>query len=366
MLLIHLSSVVCVAQLQTTIQGYVEEKETETTLPGAHVFLANTSIGDITDANGQFAIEEIPAGSYQLVVTMIGYKPYRQIVEPGKGETLTLSLNLEKDIYEVGQITVVEKQPKGWKRDLNSFKRIFLGRTPNRKGCELQNPHILNFKDEHGFFKATASVPIVIENRSLGYKVTYLLNHFSSGLGEYRYQGEPVFEQLEPKNAKEAKRWADRRARTYEGSFPHFLRALAQGTAHTEGFRTYLIDELLWTKSERDFLQFASKNASEVEPNTIVASGDAPHERRLRFSGYLHVRYEQQAMLPEFYNTVQLNYNPSKEAIRSALELLDINPVFNEIGFLNNSYDVGRFGYWGWEGGVCNLLPFDYTPPTTD
>ena len=147
---------------------------------------------------------------------------------------------------------------------------------------------------------------------------------------------------------------------------PHFLRALAHGTAHQEGFRTYLIDELLWTYSERDFLQYISKNESEIEPNTIVSSGNVSHERRLTFSGYLHVRYENQAMLPEFYNTVQLNYNPSKEAIRSAIELLDINPVFNEIGFLNNSYDVGRFGYWGWEGGVCNLLPFDYTPHSSD
>ena len=362
MLIIFAPSGFSVAQHRATLQGYVEEKESDTTLPGAHVFLANTSIGDITDTNGQFAIDNIPAGSYQLLVTMIGYKPHRQVIELTKGETITLALALEKDIYEVGQITVEENQPKGWKRDLNKFRRLFLGRTPNRKGCEIINPHILDFKDDNGFFKASAQEPLIIENRSLGYRITYLLGHFSSGFGEYRYQGEPVFEQLEPKNTREAKRWKERRAQTYEGSFSHFLRSLASGTAYEEGFRTYLIDELIWTKAERDFLQYSKKNDTEIDPNQIVVPGDAPYERKLIFHDYLHVRYVNQSMQAEFFDSVQLNYSPSKEAIRSAIELLNFTAVFNEIGFLNNSYDVGRFGYWGWEGGICNLLPFDYNP----
>ena len=354
--------VISLAQTRATVQGYVEEKASRTTLPGAHVFLANTAIGDITNPEGQFAIEEVPAGSYQLLVTMIGYKPYRQVIDIEAGQTLTLALDLEREIYEVGEITVIENQPKGWKRDLNKFRRVFLGRTQNRKGCEIMNPHVLDFMNERGFFRASAPEPLIIENRALGYRITYLLDNFSAGYSEYRYQGEPVFEDLEPKNEKEAKRWRDRRAKTYEGSFAHFLRSLAQGRAHEEGFRTYAIDALHWTKAERDFLQYVNRNDLEVAPNELVAPGDAPHERRLVFSGYLHIRYENQSMIPEFYDAVQLNYSPSKEAIRSAIELLNINAVFNEIGFLNNSYDIGRHGYWGWEGGVCNLLPFDYTP----
>ena len=353
------------AQGRAAFQGYIEEAESGTTLPGAHVFLANTSIGDISDPNGQFAVQDVPAGSYQLLVTMIGYKPLKQVIQLQRDETLTLALKLEKEIYEVGEITVVEQRSKGWKRDLNKFKRVFLGQTPNRKGCEITNPFDIDFKEEYGFFKASASRPIIVENRSLGYKITYLLSHFSMRSGEYRYQGEPVFEDLEPGSAKETRRWEEMRAKTFEGSFAHFLRSLSAGTAHEDGFRTYIIDELRWTDADRDFMQFTRTNKLEVEPHTLIAPGDSPHERRLAFSEYLHIRYENQSMMPEFYRTVHLNYSPSKEPIRSAIELLNIRPVFNELGFLNNSYDVGQYGYWGWEGGVCNLLPFDYGMGTT-
>lgn len=350
------------AQHRAAVHGYVEEQESGTTLPGAHVFLANTSIGDITDAEGRFSIEGIPAGSYQLLVTMIGYKPHRQVVELNGEDALALALKLERAIYEVGQITVTEDQPKGWKRDLNHFERIFLGRTPNRKGCEILNPHYIDFDEEYGQFTASASRPLVIENRSLGYKITYLLSHFSARAREYRYQGEPVFEPLEAQNDREARQWEERRARTYEGSFRHFLRSLATGTAYEDGFRTYLLDELHWRLPDRDFLAYVEMENAEIAPDSVVVLESLSHERRLSFPAYLHIRYLNQPMLPDFYDTIQLNYNPSKEPIRSALEILTIRPVFNELGFLNNSYDVGRFGYWGWEGGVCNLLPFDYVP----
>ena len=347
------------AQTSSAVQGNVVDTETGETIPGAHAFLASTSIGDITDANGQFTIEGIPAGSYQLLASMIGYKSLQQSIELQPGRTLTLTIRLEKDVYEVGQITVEDRRPRGWRRNFNRFERVFLGNTPNRRGCEIQNPYVLDFKREGNTLAASASAPLVIENRSLGYKVTYLLTDFQSKFGAYRYQGEHFFEPLEPSNEKELERWKGRRAEAYEGSFQHFLRSLVAGAAYEDGFRMYLVDRLIWNLREREFLDAVHEFDAEITPDSFVVASVYPYERQLRFNGYLHVQYLDQTMLSEFYDT-HLKYGMKKEAIRAAIELFEGRATFNELGFLKNAYQVGRHGYWSWESGVCNLLPHGY------
>ena len=70
-----------IAQNKGAIQGIVVDSETEGSLPGVHVYLASSSIGDISNPDGYFRIDQIPAGSYQLIATMIGYQPIQQTID---------------------------------------------------------------------------------------------------------------------------------------------------------------------------------------------------------------------------------------------------------------------------------------------
>ena len=56
-----------------TIEGVVRDSQTGDGLPGANVILVGTSIGASTDINGKYTLRNVPAGSYTIRATYIGY-----------------------------------------------------------------------------------------------------------------------------------------------------------------------------------------------------------------------------------------------------------------------------------------------------
>lgn len=60
--------------LRGTLEGSVVDAETGETLPGAHVFLEDLGLGAITTATGDFAVPDLPTGSYRVRVSYIGYR----------------------------------------------------------------------------------------------------------------------------------------------------------------------------------------------------------------------------------------------------------------------------------------------------
>lgn len=354
-----LSAAPAISQNLGTLSGSVKDENNEV-LPGAHVYIANTTIGDISNPDGSFIIRDVQAGSYQLVVTMIGYKAFQTRVHIQPNETTELEIKLDKDVYEVGEITVTDERPKNWRRDLVRFKRMFLGITDNRRGCDIENPYLMDFSRSNDRFLASAPSPVVVINKALGYKVTYLLEEFSAYGGEFRFAGEPLFEELEPKNDKEAKKWASKRKKAYTGSVQHFLRSLAAGSTEADGFELFLFDRPHWQSPHTRLINFLSKSGTPVDAEALLTDHDLPHERALAFDGYLHVFYDHEMMDRDFYEWVGMPYNASKEPVRAVLFIIDGKATFNEIGFFNNPFGAARLGYWNWESGICNWLPFDY------
>jgi len=60
---------------QGTIRGKVTDFESGETLIGASVVLAGTATGAAADLDGNFSIENVPAGNYDLVCSFISYAP---------------------------------------------------------------------------------------------------------------------------------------------------------------------------------------------------------------------------------------------------------------------------------------------------
>lgn len=56
-----------------TISGKVYDKNTQEPLPGASVFILGTSWGTSTDLDGNFKITNIKKGTYDIVISYIGY-----------------------------------------------------------------------------------------------------------------------------------------------------------------------------------------------------------------------------------------------------------------------------------------------------
>ncbi|MDC6351619.1 TonB-dependent receptor [Zeaxanthinibacter sp. PT1] len=82
---------ITVAQYQIT--GKVTAKNDGTTLEQVSVYFPQLEKGTVTNENGEFTIENLPAGSYKLIASYIGFKTYSATVDiPGRQEALEIAL----------------------------------------------------------------------------------------------------------------------------------------------------------------------------------------------------------------------------------------------------------------------------------
>jgi len=88
------------------LEGTVLSVKPQTALQNANVVLVELNLGDATDTNGNFRIEKIPPGKYELAVSLIGYKTYLQEIQFQPGQTLNVTVELEATVLEGSEITV--------------------------------------------------------------------------------------------------------------------------------------------------------------------------------------------------------------------------------------------------------------------
>lgn len=78
-----------------SITGKITATETGDALSGANVFVKTTKQGSITDENGAFEIKEIAPGTYELVVTYIGYERRELSVTVEVDKVASIEISLE-------------------------------------------------------------------------------------------------------------------------------------------------------------------------------------------------------------------------------------------------------------------------------
>ena len=105
------------AQQQTgTIEGRVTDAKTGAPISHATVLLEGTKYGATTSDGGEYRIANVPAGSYALVVRLIGYVATRQPTNVAGDQTVRVSLSLTKSINELERVvttgTVVPTEVK--------------------------------------------------------------------------------------------------------------------------------------------------------------------------------------------------------------------------------------------------------------
>jgi outer membrane receptor protein involved in Fe transport len=95
------------------IAGMVMDKRTEQPLAGVNVELKGTYKGAATDLDGYFFIDKISPGSYDIEVSIIGYKiQLKTGVTITSGETERINFELEESILAYGEeIEVIGKKP---------------------------------------------------------------------------------------------------------------------------------------------------------------------------------------------------------------------------------------------------------------
>lgn len=87
------------------LTGVLSVAGTGETIPGGNIILVELTKGSNSDAEGEYTIPGIPAGTYTLKASSVGYKTFETTVQIGTGIT-TLDIELEVDILGLEELVV--------------------------------------------------------------------------------------------------------------------------------------------------------------------------------------------------------------------------------------------------------------------
>lgn len=376
---------------QHKIQGRVADELTSEPLEFVSVYINTTTIGTATNAKGEFTLQ-VPDGRYELIVSFLGYEP---IIYQVNTEALPKAIlfKLRPKAHKLTEVVVEGNRDPEWYQNLETFKQNFLGRSEFGRQCKLLNPKVLTitYDPQTALLEVKSDKPLQIENPALGYKIEYLLTDFKFYIrdGYVIYLGYPKYTLMEGGKGKQ-RRWSRNRARAYQGSAMHFVRALRQRQLEEQGFNLRRLyrqpnpnrptDEEIAAVRETakaaggsinldatstDILARARlpKVIEQLDRNPVpyadylTFNGD---EVRMQFEHFMQVVYtgEKEEMA---YVQLLKPFNPPKPTFQtSVLSLKADHVLLDKNGSIYEPLDVLFEGYWSFEK-LGDMLPLDYT-----
>ena len=251
----------CFAQI--SISGKVLNQIEKKPIANASVFLSNGSIGNNSNLNGVFILNNVKPGKYELVVSIIGFETYHQLIMVGNVNLVLPDIIIIPKTTILNEVKISPKTDPDRGKNFDLFKDEFLGTSDFAKDCKIVNPEVLDLSyDEVKNTLCASSVDFLeIENKALGYKLKYLLTNFKADYQnnlptvDYRstglisnikgpalkaltahYEGSVYFEELKGTMAQQ-RHWELQRQKVYLGSEMHFLRSAIRNEINEENFR---------------------------------------------------------------------------------------------------------------------------------
>lgn len=241
--------------ISQNIKGLVLDSKTKVPVAGASVYFDNTTLGQMTNFDGEFSFfleNEINA---PLVISFVGYK---SVIVSEFSTDSKITIYLEEDISVLDEVLISSN--KIWSRayKLKAFKKQFLGFSKFSESCEILNEDdiILRFDEKAKQLTAFSKQPIIVLNKALDYEIIYDLkafeiNYISSNKitrkvqdnadNKYRvhdvyYSGTSFFKPVVSDKHKKALK---NRKKAYKGSVLHFMRSVAEESLTKNKFRIF-------------------------------------------------------------------------------------------------------------------------------
>ncbi|MBX0290607.1 carboxypeptidase-like regulatory domain-containing protein [Hymenobacter sp. HSC-4F20] len=387
---------------QARLSGVVLDSLTQQPLPFGTVFLANTTLGNSTDKDGQFVFEQVPPGTYEVVASYLGYKLRRQAVVISTTPQ-QLTFRLPPAANALGEVVV--RATRNNPDDYRKFAETFLGSTSFSRQCRILDPEAVrvhyNAKDNE--LRATCAEFVTVENRALGYRIKYYGLDFRLNFREQwmAFYGWPIMEPLRTHSARQQRRWEANRRAAYLGSLTHFLRSVYQNRVAEEGFQVLRLrritnparaqaDSLLAVMRQQSSRRRALNPARFDDSLSMLVQvpaqlqylytkplptgafrqtlPDSGHVA-LQFPDLLQVTYDREKPDPAYAQHLARTAPvgrpaPSLPATQvSVVHLLAPRVVLQANGQPTNPLEVLTEEYWGFEK-IGEFLPLNYEPPT--
>jgi outer membrane receptor protein involved in Fe transport len=185
------------------IKGKVTDRETGEPLPAANVIIVGTTLGVAADLNGEFVILNVPAGTYSVKTTYIGYQSITvSNVKVTADLTTEVNFPMPSEAMAVGAVEIIAERPLVNKNATNAVRiatQEDVAKLPLRgvqnyvalsPGVVLQNDNIYirgGRSDEVGFYVEGANTRNVM-SRDGGNEVAIIpeaLEEFQVQAGGY-------------------------------------------------------------------------------------------------------------------------------------------------------------------------------------
>lgn len=232
------------------IKGIILDKDNHSKINFAYIYFNGTFIGTNSDKEGNFKLDISSYPSMPLTISALGYYSVTlTVVSPSK----PLMIFMKPKLYELKEVVISGKSNENErKRNVKLFTDTFLGTTRNARLCEITNIKDITFVSDNDTLKAFASNPIQIDNRALGYKVTYFLDEFvfDKKSESFYFSGNIIFNEDLKYDDPQREIFETRRKTAYLGSRMHFFRSLWQNDLDSARFTVKnSADEILTTEN---------------------------------------------------------------------------------------------------------------------
>ena len=343
---------------RVTLTGTVATEDTGLPLPGAHVILAGSTSGTVTDRQGRYTLADLPVDAYRVHVSMLGFEPTAvdtALTAPGR---YIIDIVLPAAVLQLEEAEVTATRDRRWERRLARFKEEFIGTSERAEQTELLNPEVLSFTSRWGRFRAEAAAPLRLRNHALGYNITYHLTHFSSTGTRIQYDGDRFYEPMTPKSPEQAAAWETARAEAYRGSLQHFLHAVMDDRVEEAGFVVYQLPRVrsLGLRHARDG---APRFRGRTHRFFNTADDGAHYE--LDFRGELEILYRDAPEPPAYVDWLRDQRRVPRDFRTAYLSLNERPALVDRYGDIVQPFAVTRYGYYAFTR-VADSLPKEYRP----
>jgi hypothetical protein len=334
---------------QYTITGIVLDSATREPLTPASVFCQNTTLGTVTNKQGEFALN-LKSGGYDLIFSFTGYQTQTLRVN----ENRRVEILLVKEDKSMGEVIIKSSNEvaDGWTKYGDFFMDHFIGTTPNATKVKLLNPEVLKFYfyKKSNKLKVLATEPVRISNDALGYNLQYQLDSFVYYYGTdiNLYRGYCLFSEQEGTDSLKAL-WSTARAKTYEVSKLHFMRSYYDSTLADDGWEIGLLDE----NDNKKFNRIANPYDT-----SYYSPMDSTQQIEIWFPRKISVTYLKSRPEPEYLRKMGLPKSAPYPI--SYIDLKDAIAI-TQNGYYYDQKDWINQGYWSWKN-LADLLPYDYVP----
>jgi hypothetical protein len=397
---------------QSVLKGKVISEETKTPLSAVSVYLNNTSLGTVTDANGLFILNRIPPGKFRLVATSVGYETYSEMIDL-REIPKDFIISLKTKTEELEGFSVRTSVPDGWKKYGKFFRDLIIGSTPNSNDCILENPEVVKFRlNADNTLTAYANKPLQVTNYALGYEISYKLEDFVVDLSTnlLNYSGYAFYKDLALTHPKKAAKYSEARYETYKGSLLHFMRAFYANQLDAQGFEMHNLGKI--SNPEKDRAKYILSIYGNKPITSVVSSqagfevgtdGSITHLRNTEYTVDSTDYFKKMLKQPDSVISHQLLTSDSigfavdstiaglyfRDSLEVSYKLKGIPPRYRALskenkhetypvsqfvfvhknpvlvlnnGFYYKPYDVKITGFWAWWENMSTWLPYDYFP----